>query len=247
MLRNGIVTLTVLMLLPAALSAQGASAMAREFFAAHTRQDFTAMTSMLDTTAFALVREKANEIIGQIEERSAQMNSGDPARSAMLRPMLDRLMTTMITADFARVNSAEELKKLTDRELMERWLEAKGGRYQMSNVGNVLGGFAGLAGLMGGGGGGGGLSPEAQRGLDSMATLVASIKLEWQVVGETSEGAVAHVTYRVAGMTPAAPTAVLTFRNSGGRWRVQVNSLEDGDQLGVMSGLEMMALEARAG
>lgn len=90
------------------------------------------------------------------------------------------------------------------------------------------------------------MPPDAKRELDSVTAAMSGIVIDWAIVGEVAEGnSLAHVTYRAAGFTPAATTGVLTFKLSGGRWRVQVNSLEDGEQLTVMSELEALALQAK--
>jgi hypothetical protein len=239
-----VVAFAIALLIPVVTQAQGASAMAREFFSAHSKQDWPAVTNLVDTTAFAMAREKANELIEQIDERTGQMNQGDPSRMAALRPMMDRLMLTMIGATFARVKNVDELKQLSDRDMMSRWLEAKSARYQVSNMGNLLGGLAGLGGLLGGTTGA--MPGNAQATLDSASAMVAAITIEWQVVGEVAEGnALTHVAYRPAGLTPTASTGVLSFKLIGGRWRVAVSSLEDEDQLGVFAGLENLAIQSK--
>jgi hypothetical protein len=240
------VACAIMISLPANLEAQGASAAAREFFAAHAKQDFVAMANLIDTSVNRLVRAKANEVIEQVEERTAQMNRGDPVRMSALMPMMEKLMTSMLGAEFARTKSADELKQLSDSDLLARWLEAKSARYQVGNAGNIIGGLAGLSDMVGLSSGGG--AAGAQRELDSMAVAVANVRLDWQVLGEVADGnTTVPVTYRVAGMTPAATSGALTFRRSGTQWKVFVNSLEDDDQLSTLAGLEMAAVQTKIG
>ena len=132
---------------------------------------------------------------------------------------------SMLRFTFARVTDAAELQAISDRELMGRWFEAKSAGYLAGLTTDGM-----LKGMLDK------LPPSAGNEMRAMLDKIESTKLNWEIVGEIAEGdGVSHVVYRVAGMTPQAPTGILTFRASGRRWYIRFAS--PNEQLGHMATL----------
>ena len=230
---------SLLAALAAPLAGQSAAATAKTFFKANTDRQWLAMADLVDSSSQRAMRADA--------DRTAQLfaKMASPAARAMTdsmgAPGFGRMMEgigsrfgdgSMLRLYYARVTDAAELALLSDREILARWFEAKSPGYLMSIGSGMV-----IKGMMEK------LTPEAgtamQAGLDSAQAM----NIDWDVVGEVAEGeSVAHVTYRVAGLAPAAATGVLTFhRVLGGRWRVHFAS--PNDQLAYMSKLSLDALQ----
>ena len=136
---------------------------------------------------------------------------------------------------FARVKDPAELTSMTDTELMARWFEAKSPGYLTD-----LGAGMGMQQMMAN------VSPEAAASMQEGLDKVKAINVKWDVIGELAEGpGVAHVLYRVAGLSPRGPTATLTFQSGADkRWRIHFTS-PDG-QLAQMASLAVAALQVMA-
>src|ERR1017187_1618839 len=191
---------------PAALCAQSASATAKAFFQAQTAKQWLAMADFVDTTSLRVLRGIADTQVQGMTTMAmpatrARMDSmgasGALKASDAVQAMLGPGSTLRYT--FARVTGAAELQAMSDRELMARWFEAK-------SVASLFGLSGGMMKQMMA------MMPQSSSGeTQSMLDRAESSSTSWEIVGVISEGdSLAHVAYRVAGITPPAPTAILT-------------------------------------
>src|SRR3990170_4439372 len=210
--------LAILLVAPAALRGQSASSTAKAFFQAQTDKRWQAMADFVDSASLKALRGIADRMTLTMStlsspEGRARMDSAGVSDMAKALEGLQAMLGgpgSMLRFTFARVTDAAELQAISDRELMGRWFEARSAGY--------------LAGLT------------TDGMLKGMLDKIESTKLNWEIVGEIAEGdGVSHVVYRVAGMTPQAPTGILTFRASGRRWYIRFAS--PNEQLGHMATL----------
>ena len=235
------VRLAVLVLLAVSpLSAQTASARARAFFQAHTDTQWVAMADFVDSASLHAMRGVADTLVGRAELtsnpdflRATADSAGLGGLGQMLSGFQSMFGASLLGTTFARVSSADELRAMSDRELMARWFEAKSFSYATSMVMGTM--FKGLMDNLPG---------AAATDLQAALSGVTSTPIAWQVIGEIAEGdSVSHVAYRVAGQTPTGPIGVLSFKKSAGKWYIHFTDPDD--QLAQMSALAMSAIQAR--
>jgi hypothetical protein len=222
--RRAVALAIVLAAVSQSMNAQAASAVARAFLQANTDRRWDAMADLVDAASLRALRTIA-------ETRASTFSTADrPETRASLDSMgmtnLTRGMdgmrgmlggASLLSFMFAGVNDAEQVRALSDHDLMARWFEAKSPGYLARLTSESL-----MKGMLDR------LPPdraaEVRAGFDSLQ----SRRIAWEVVGEVREGpGVAHVTYRAAGRTPPSATAVLTLQASGSKWYVHFTDPDD--------------------
>lgn len=224
MVRAGLLV-TVLVVVPLrGVSAQGASDAARQFLDAHARSEWTVMASWVDSASLSRNREAAM----RVANTSAMMSS--PGVRAMIDSSQNEFLRTigsmtgamgpdaMLRLNYARVTTVDEIRAMSDQELMARWFEAKSPEHLIRMT--AEGPMASLIRQAG-------VEPQAMSAAMSSSLDAVRVK-RWDLVGEVVESAdVAHVVFR-NGDREGNPTAVLTFRKgSDGMWRIHFVSPED--------------------
>ena len=223
-------------LLPAAAGAQGASEAARAFLGAHSSSRWAEMARLVDSSSLAVVRAEAIRMLRIMEtlQRDQQPATPDTGAAAGFQRMVQGLKSmsgrNILAMNFANVNTEQEMKALSDLELMSRWFEAKSPEF-LRRIG--MGTMEAMLGS---------LSAEARAALEAaMASDVVSMP-QWDVVGEfrEPEGA-GHVVFRLAGKTPPASTGVLTFRpTQDGKWFLTFARTDD--QLAAFAGMALRTI-----
>jgi hypothetical protein len=220
--------IALLILAPSLVGAQTASAAAKAFLQAHTEGKWDVMAELIDSTSIRSVRVVAQRLLTQMAMIESSP-SRDAADSTGLGSLLQGVRSMMgnfnvLQMTFARVMNDAQVNTLSDRELMARWLEAKSPGYSAELTARMMQSMMRS------------MPPGSEDEVNAALEAMGSKTVAWEVVGEVLEGdTLAHVTYRVAGRTTPAPTGVLTFARTGGRWLVHFASPDD--QLTTMSTL----------
>ena len=230
--------LTICLFTPAAVRGQSASSTAKAFFQAQTDKQWLEMADFVDSSSLRALRGIADKQIQGLSamakpEMRAKMDSMGAIGMAKTMDGLQAMLGqgSMLRFTFARVTDTTELQAMSDRELMGRWFEAKSLGYLLGLSGGMLKGLIAT------------MPPPAGDVMQSTLDTFGSMKMKWEVVGEIAEGdSVAHVAFRIAGLTPPAPTGILTFRASGARWYIRFRNPDD--QLGHLAALVMAAMQA---
>lgn len=231
----------VLVLVPAVVRGQSATASAKAFFQAHGDKQWMAMADLVDSASLRVIRIVANQLTTTLATASsprvrATMDSaGASGMVAAMDGLRSLLGGSLLQFSFAHVANADELLALSNRELMSRWFEAKSFAYLGSLMSGTL-----LKPMMGK------LADSANAGIQSAFDAMQNVVIGWEVIGEIAEGdTLRHVAYRVAGSTPRGAAGVLTFvRRPGARWLVTFTNPDD--QLGHMAALGNAALQSLA-